>query len=153
MTEEQRESRLQDGVLEGDKKVGKLTLRPFTFGSLQASRKMGLTMFTGDMDEDASPLEGETQEQADTRITEKLESEIIAFGWLQSAPFAEVMAALRNDTAWEKVDEWAFSLDVDTFHDLAREIERMGKNIDAAGVETTPKQKDTGDGDPPPGKS
>ena len=69
----------------GDKtKVGSLRLRPFSLGTLNVCRQLGLTLF----------LDGE----ADLDDAEK-QRQIVAFAWAQSAPLPEVLGALREGTA------------------------------------------------------
>ena len=128
-------------MLDGPKEVAGIELRPFTLGSLQAARKLGLRMFAEELSDDE--LEPGQEE-----------SEMIAFAWIQSAPLNEVLRALRKgkEAAWEKIDEFAWGLDMDKFQFFAQELEKLGNMVGETVVEVVPKDNG-GKEDTPPGKS
>ena len=137
----ERDNALADGMLDGPKEVAGIELRPFTLGSLQAARKLGLRMFAEELSDDE--LEPGQEE-----------SEMIAFAWIQSAPLPEVLSSLRKgkDEAWAKIDEFAFGLDMDKFQLFAKELEKLGGMIGETIVEVVPKDQGAKE-DSPPGKS
>ncbi len=128
-------------MLDGAKEVAGITLRPFTLGSLQAARKLGLQLFSDEV------IEGELE-------TGQEEREMVAFAWIQSAPLSEVLASLRvgADEAWAKIDEFAFGLDMEKFHMFAKELEKLGSMVGETIVEVVPKDN-TQSKETPPGKS
>ena len=120
---------------EGDTKVGSLSLRPFSLGTLNVCRQLGLTLF----------LDGE----ADLDDAEK-QRQIVAFAWAQSAPLSEVLSALRTNTAGENIAEFEFGMDVGDLPALIAEIRRVSELAAAAAVEVAPKPGASGDEDAPP---
>ena len=120
---------------EADTKVGSLRLRPFSLGTLNVCRQLGLTLF----------LDGE----ADLDDAEK-QRQIVAFAWAQAAPLSEVLAALRTNTAGEKIAEFEFGMDVGDLPALISEIRRVSELAAAAAVEVAPKPGSSGDEDAPP---
>jgi hypothetical protein len=116
-------------------KVGSLRLRPFSLGTLNLCRRLNLTLF---LDENAELTDEEKQRQ------------IVAFAWAQSAPLPEVLAALRTNTADEKIEEFEFGLDVGDLPALLDEIQRIGELAAAAAVEVAPKPGTSGDEGAPP---
>ena len=137
----ERSEALADGMLDGPKEVAGIELRPFTLGSLQAARKLGLRMFA----EDPSDEEIEPGQE---------EREMVAFAWIQSAPLSEVLGSLRKgvDVAWEKIDEFSWSLDMDRFQLFSQELEKLGMMVGETIVEVVPKDQG-GKDETPPGKS
>lgn len=133
-----RQEALADSMLEDGATIGAIRLRPFTFGSMQAARKLGLATFLGSEEEVSD---------------ERAERELVAFGWLQSAPLKEeVLPALRDGTAWDKIDEFAFSLGLEEMEQLGKEVESLGQRVAASAIEIEPKHPDADSGSPP-GKS
>jgi hypothetical protein len=116
-------------------KVGSLRLRPFSLGTLNLCRQLGLTLF----------LDGE----ADLDDAEK-QRQIVAFAWAQSAPLPEVLGALRSGTAEEKIAEFEFAMDVGDLPQLIAEIRRISELAAAAAVEVAPKPGSSSDEDTPP---
>lgn len=115
--------------------VGGLHLRPFSLGTLNVCRQLNLTLF----------LDGEAELDDDEK-----QRQIVAFAWVQSAPLAEVLAALRNDTARERIAEFEFQLDLATLPELIVEIQRISELAAAAAVEVAPKPGRSGEDDAPP---
>lgn len=115
--------------------IAGLHLRPFSLGTLNVCRQLELTLF----------LDGEA-ELGD----EEKQRQIVAFAWVQSAPLTEVLAALRNGTAHEKIAEFEFQLDVAALPELITEIQRISELAAAAAVEVAPKPGRSGEEDAPP---
>jgi len=114
-----------------------LRLRPFSLGTLNLCRQLGLTLFT-DSKADESISDEERQRQ------------IAAFAWLQSAPLKEVLQVVRSGTWQEAVNEFEFSLSVETIPALVAEIGRIATLAAAAAVEVVPKPgASEGEGAPP----
>lgn len=113
--------------------VGTLCLRPFSLGTLNLCRQLGLTMF---LDDSAELTDADKQRQ------------IAAFAWAQSAPLREVISAVRKGTWQEAVDEFEFGLAVSDLPALLAEIQRIGELAGAASVEVAPKPGSSDDGAP-----
>jgi hypothetical protein len=138
MTNDDRTGKLEAAFAEapeGDTKVGSLRMRPFSLGTLNVCRQLGLTLF----------LDGE----ADLDDAEK-QRQIVAFAWAQAAPLSEVLSALRTNTANEKIAEFEFGMDVGDLPALIAEIRRVSELAAAAAVEVAPKPGASGDEDAPP---
>ncbi len=69
----------------GERQIGGIKLRPFSYGSMQLAYLFKLSLFTG---------EGDT-EQTD----EEKQRQIVTFAWMQSAPIDEVVAAVHDGSA------------------------------------------------------
>jgi hypothetical protein len=113
-------SELDDAFLEPQLKAGSLKLRPFTIGSMTACRKLGLTVFTG---------------EADNLPPEEIQRQVVAFAWVQGAPLADVLVALRNGTAQAAVDEFEWRISPGDIRALESEISRISRMSEAAAVE------------------
>lgn len=118
---------------EGSKEFGKITLRPFTVGTLSLCRQLKLSMFTGESD--GSGLDQQRQ--------------IMAFAWAQSAPLAQVLQAVRSGKWVEAVEEFEFGIIPAQITELVEEINRISTAIKAAAVDVEEKPN-TGDEDAPP---
>lgn len=118
---------------EGSKEFGKITLRPFTVGTLSLCRQLKLSMFTGEGDD--SELDQQRQ--------------IMAFAWAQSAPLAQVLQAVRSGKWVEAVEEFEFGIIPAQITELVEEINRISTAIKAAAVDVEEKPN-TGDEDAPP---
>lgn len=118
---------------EGSKEFGKITLRPFTVGTLSLCRQLKLSMFTGEGDD--SGLDQQRQ--------------IMAFAWAQSAPLAQVLQAVRSGKWVEAVEEFEFGIIPAQITELVEEINRISTAIKAAAVDVEEKPN-TGDEDAPP---
>lgn len=118
---------------EGAKEFGKITLRPFTVGTLSLCRQLQLSMFTGEGDD--SKLDQQRQ--------------IMAFAWAQSAPLAQVLQAVRAGKWIEAVEEFEFGIIPAQITELVEEINRISTAIKAAAVDVEDKPN-SGDEDAPP---
>ena len=118
---------------EGSKQFGKITLRPFTVGTLSLCRQLKLSMFTGEGD--SSGLDQQRQ--------------IMAFAWAQSAPLTQVLQAVRSGKWTEAVEEFEFGIIPAQIAELVEEINRISTAIKAAAVDVEEKPN-TGDEDAPP---
>lgn len=118
---------------EGSKEFGKITLRPFTVGTLSLCRQLKLSMFTGEGD--GSGLDQQRQ--------------IMAFAWAQSAPLAQVLQSVRSGKWIEAVEEFEFGIIPAQITELVEEINRISTAIKAAAVDVEEKPN-TGDEDAPP---
>lgn len=136
-----REQKLEDAFLEGGLTVPGLTMRPFSVGTLNACKRMKLTMFIAE-----EKSAGEPELSPDDAL-----DQLTAFAWLQSAPLNEVLAAVRADKWREAVELFAFSLSAETLAALSSEIQRISAQSNAAAVEVIakPAEKD-GEKDAPP---
>ncbi|MCB1089045.1 MAG: hypothetical protein KDM63_18565 [Verrucomicrobiae bacterium] len=138
MPEDTRTEKLEAAFAEPSEdgtKVGTLRLRPFSLGTLNVCRQLGLTLF----------LEGE----ADLDDEEK-QRQIVAFAWAQSAPLPEVLDALRTKSAADRIAEFEFRMDVGDLPLLIQEIQRISELAAAAAVEVAPKPGRSGEEDAPP---
>lgn len=118
---------------EGLKEFGKITLRPFTVGTLSLCRQLKLSMFTG--------------EGSDSGLDQQ--RQIMAFAWAQSAPLAQVLQAVRSGKWVEAVEEFEFGIIPAQITELVEEINRISTAIKAAAVDVEEKPN-TGDEDAPP---
>ena len=117
-------------LLESEFTVGAIRLRPFTIGTKEAVRKMGLTVITGDTDGIS---------EAD------IERQMVAFVWLQSAPLSVVLKSLRLGDWQDRVDEFQFELPLDATPQIIAEINRIAKTVEAVAVEVQPRPGATDD--------
>jgi hypothetical protein len=109
--------------IDGEKTVAGLKFRPFTLGSKAACEQMNLSMF----------LTGESGSEAEA------ERQMVAFAWLHSAPFKNVLAALRNGTANESAQEFGFGITPQMSPEIIREINRISRAAAEASVDVLPK--------------
>lgn len=118
-------------------RVAGIHLRPFSLGTLNLCRQLGLSIFT--------------DPQAEEKLSdEDRQRQIAAFAWMQSAPLKDVLAAIRAGAWQEVVTEFEFSLSVDTIPALIAEISRIATLAAAAAVEVVPKPGGDLDHDAPP---
>lgn len=137
MSKTDRNKQLEAAFAEpwGDKtQAGSLRLRPFSLGTLNVCRQLGLTLF----------LDGDTDLDDDEK-----QRQIVAFAWAQSAPLPEVLGALREGTAADRIAEFEFRMDVGDLPALIREIRRVSELAAAAAVEVMPKSDTSGEDAPP----
>lgn len=124
-------------LLEGSKKLGSLTLRPFTFGTLEACEKLGLTLFTT-----ANGSEG--MEAAEIR------RQIISFAWVQSESPENVVSAFSSGTAEKEIRLFQFRIELSELDGLVSEVTRIANSIKAVAVDVVEKPtKSTGEQPPP----
>ena len=119
--------------LDGEKKVASLTLRPFTIGSKLGCEQLNLTMFT------TGEVPGENSEA---------ERQIVTFAWLHSQPLPKVLAAIRNGTANEAAEEFAYTVPIEDLPAVIAEINRISLAVTAANVDVLPKPGNGGDDAP-----
>lgn len=125
---------LLNDFLDGEKKVASLTLRPFTIGSKLACEQLNLTMFTtGEVSTENSDAE----------------RQLMMFAWLHSQPLPKVLAAIRNGTAKESAEEFAFSVPIGDLQAVISEINRISLAVTSANVDV--QQKPGSGGDDAPG--
>ena len=109
-----------EDLLDGEKIIGGIKMRPFTVGSRSACKQMGLSVFT----------EGKTDISED-----EANKQIIAFAWLHSAPLKEVLQRLRNGTAEEAAMEFGFNIEPFALSQIVEEINRISKRATENSVE------------------
>ena len=148
LLERPREIELLDGY--------KITLRPFTFGSVALAKRLGLEMFSGESDdeeetkekveEDLKALENEIEEE---EISDEVMQELATFFWMQSQPVPEVLSAVR-DGSWElKAEEFAHYIPIHKIAELLGETNRISQMASLAAVDVAPRDG-TSDEDAPP---
>jgi hypothetical protein len=99
-----------EDILDGEKMVGGIMMRPFTIGSQSACKQMGLTVFTS----------GDTQVSEDEATRQ-----IMAFAWMHCAPIRKVLEAIRKGTAEEEAQLFSFSVMPNAMTDIVQEINRI----------------------------
>lgn len=119
---------------EGEQQIGKLTLRPFTIGTLSICRQLNLSMFIGN-----TGTESELDQQR----------QIMAFAWAQSAPLGEVLRCIRTGKWMEAVEEFEFTIEPSQVNEIVAEINRISQSVKAAAVEVEEKPS-TGTESAPP---
>jgi len=135
MPDNDRDQKLEAAFADGaEAPAGSLRLRPFSLGTLNLCRQLGLTLF---LDGDAELDDDEKQRQ------------IVAFAWAQSAPLPEVLGALRSGDAQGRIAEFEFQMGVGDLPALIAEIQRISGLAAAVVVEVMPKPG-AGGGDAPP---
>ena len=117
-------------LLESNFSVGEIKLRPFTIGTKEAARKMGLSFITGG-----------TESISEAEI----ERQMVGFVWLQSAPLSVVLKSLRVGDWQDRVDEFQFELPLDATPQIIAEINRIAKAVEAVAVEVQPRPGATDD--------
>jgi hypothetical protein len=117
-------------LLETEFTVGAIRLRPFSIGTKEAARKMGLSFITGGAEGLSEP---------------EIERQMIAFVWLQSAPLPAVLKSLRQGDWQDRVDEFQFELSLDATPQIIAEINRIAKSVEAVAVEVQPRPGATDD--------
>ena len=134
----------EDILLEGSNKVCGLELRPFTFGTLQLCRKLGLDIFTGERDveeNEEGDVDGESLRQ------------IQAFIWLQSQPIKKVLASVKAGEWEDDVLEFSFGLELSKINEIMEAINSIG-DVAATAVDVVekpePEGANAGEGTPPP---
>lgn len=115
---------MNEALIEGERIVGGLKLRPWTSGSKIYAAKMGLKIFTG-------TTEGLSESE--------IEWEIFAFAWMHNAPLDQVISSVRNNTFREKVDAFIFSIDITMLPKLCEEINRISELVKKQALEVIPR--------------
>ena len=137
----ERDGKLGDAFIEGGETelTPELKLRPFTFGTLNLCRKMGLTQFTAST---------EAEKAAVTELGDaERQRQMSAFVWAQSREPREVLKHVREGTWEAEVELFEHELPVHILPKLVREIERISKLAADAAVEVAPKPSSEGDPD------
>ena len=120
--------------------MAKVKMRPFSLGTLNFCRQMGLTMFTGAIDGPAP--EGTVELPPDMQLS--------AFSWLQAAPLNEVLAAVRGKNWQPLVEEFAFNLEFSGQASILAEVERIAELAEAAAVDVAKKPGESQEKGAPP---
>jgi len=103
-----------------ERQIGGIKLRPFSYGSMQLAYLFKLSLFTGEGD--TEPTEAEKQRQ------------IVTFAWMQSAPIDDVVAAVHDGSAENRVLKFSLGITFDTIPELMAEINRIGEMVSASNV-------------------
>ena len=112
--------------------IAGLRLRPFSMGSLNAMRKLGL-----DLTDEASE-------------EDKLRA-LAGVVWVHSRPVHEVLRAIRKGAAQDDIDAFMFSIDLASMPELNAEVARISAQINASSVSIELKPGDREE--TPPGNS
>ena len=133
----------EDILLETGNKTAGIELRPFTFGTLQLCRKLGLDIFTG---------EREASETDDGDFDADSLNQIQTFIWMQSQPVKHVLRAVKSGTWEDDVLEFSFGLELADMNDIMSSINEIGDVASTAVdvVEKPEREGDKGEGTPPP---
>lgn len=143
-----REHNLALGMIDnGERQIGGIKLRSFSFGSMQMAYLLNLTLFTGVEDEEGNPkhLEPNDLDPAE------LHRQIAAFAWMQSAHVEEISDAFKAGVADRYVLGFALGITMEMLPELMAEINRISVLVTASAVRVESKHSsDEGDA---PGKS
>jgi len=136
-----REHQLALGMIDkGERRIGSIRLRPFSFGSMQLAYLFKLSTFTRGKDD--PPLELDDVEES---------RQIMTFAWMQSADEDEISDAIKNDTVDRCVLRFSFGVTFDMLPALMAEINRIGEMVAASSVRVESKYPSSEDD--APGKS
>jgi hypothetical protein len=136
-----REHQLALGMIDnGERRIGSIRLRPFSFGSMQLAYLFKLSTFTRGKDD--PPLELDDVEES---------RQIMTFAWMQSADEDEISDAIKNDTVERCVLKFSFGVTFDMLPGLMAEINRIGEMVAASSVRVESKYPSSEDD--APGKS
>ena len=136
-----REHQLALGMIDnGERRIGGIKLRPFSFGSMQLAYLFKLSTFTRGKDD--PPLELDDVEES---------RQIMTFAWMQSAGEDEISDAIKNDTVERCVLKFSFGVTFDMLPGLMAEINRIGEMVAASSVRVESKYSSSEDD--APGKS
>ena len=136
-----REHNLALGMIDsGERRIGNIKLRPFSFGSMQLAYLFKLTTFTRQKGD--PPLELDDVEES---------RQIMTFAWMQSADEDEISDAIKNDTVDRCVLKFSFGVTFDMLPALMDEINRIGEMVAASSVRVESKYPSSEDD--APGKS
>lgn len=123
--------------LEGSRKLGALTLRPFSFGTLEACEKLNLTLFT-------------QSSSADTMDAGELRRQMVSFAWVQTESPEKIVEAFTSGTAEKQIRLFQFSLGLEQLDELVREVTRIASAIKSVAVEVVEKPHRGSSDTPPP---
>lgn len=136
-----REHQLAMGMIDkGERRIGPIRLRPFSFGSMQLAYLFKLSTFTRGKDD--PPLELDDVEES---------RQIMTFAWMQSADEDEISDAIKNDTVDRCVLRFSLGVTFDMLPALMVEINRIGEMVAASSVRVESKYPSSEDD--APGKS
>ena len=124
----------------GERRIGDIKLRPFSYGSMQLAYLFKLSLFTGEGEEGAGEIEDSEKQR-----------QIVTFAWMQSAPLDEVVAAVHDGSAESRVLKFSLGITFDLIPELMSEINRIGEMVSASSVRVESKHP-SGEDDAP-GKS
>lgn len=136
-----REHQLALGMIDnGERRIGGIRLRPFSFGSMQLAYLFKLSTFTRGKDD--PPLELDDVEE---------QRQIMTFAWMQSADEDEIADAMRDGTVERCVFKFSLTITFDLIPGLMAEINRIGEMVAASSVRV--ESKYPSNEDDAPGKS
>lgn len=119
-----REHNLALGMIDnGERQIGEIKLRPFSFGSMQLAYLFKLSTFTRGKDD--PPLDIDDMEE---------QRQIMTFAWMQSANEDEIADAIRDDTVERCVLKFSLKITFDLIPELMDEINRIGEMVSASSV-------------------
>ena len=119
-----REHNLALGMIDnGERQIGGIKLRPFSFGSMQLAYLFKLSTFTRGKDD--PPLDIDDMEE---------QRQIMTFAWMQSADEDEIADAIRDDTVERCVLKFSLKITFDLIPELMDEINRIGEMVSASSV-------------------
>lgn len=123
-------------LLEGPKTIGGLKLRPFTFGTLDACERLGLTLFTSQSNQSLS--------------TSEVMRQMVAFAWVQTQPPEAVVEAFMDGLAERQIELFKHTLELSAIDALVTEVSRIGEAVKAVSVEVASKPSKGSQETPPP---
>jgi len=124
-------------TFEVEKDVCGLRLRPFTIGTMQACKALGLSLFT-----DPEAVKSLTQDEANRQV--------VALGWIQSADRREVVESIADGTAEKKISLFAWDITLEGVEALVAEVMRISGMVQKASVEVIQKPSSSSSKDNPP---
>ena len=106
-------------------------MRPFTVSSHRNLLKLGVTLFT----------------DATTDLPQwQMEEQILAFAWERTVPIEDVVRAIDDGSAWQKILAWGDAIEFDQLGEFVAEINKVAERLRAKVVEVVPRP---GTGDEP----
>lgn len=124
-------------LLEGPKTIGGLKLRPFTFGTLDACERLGLSLFT-------------TQTGTAGLTNAEVMRQMVAFAWVQTQPPEAVVEAFMEGQAERQIELFKHTLELSAIDALVAEVTRIGEAVKAVSVEVASKPSKGSQETPPP---
>jgi hypothetical protein len=128
---------MSNSTFEVEKDVCGLRLRPFTIGTMQACKALGLSLFT-----DPEAVKFLTQDEANRQV--------VALGWIQSADRREVVESIADGTAEKKISLFAWDITLEGVEALVAEVMRISGMVQKASVEVIQKPSSSSSKDNPP---
>lgn len=124
-------------LLEGPKTIGGLKLRPFTFGTLDACERLGLSLFT-------------SQHGANGLTNAEVMRQMVAFAWVQTQSPEAVVEAFMEGQAERQIELFKHTLELSAIDALVAEVTRIGEAVKAVSVEVVSKPSKGSQETPPP---